>query len=1013
MKSLPDFRFKFQRRGSSIVVTLALVALFTAILLAFFTRAQNYHAIEASASARVRSEIFAQSALNYTIGLLTQEVTDPSQSEVIQVAGTRIFKPKTRDNMLPVVKIPTAMKGDKSAHYPSITKFSHPLFDPMTSDVRSSTPNKDGRYTHSEQWNEPSLFLALKPWGKNDAPFWIYFDENGPTRTASPTLVGRTAFTIHQTDCLIDYSVAGYPAAMAGDILKINALKATLAGADLTQVMTVSRDLARDPQNRFVDVRSRRSARDGSYLHRVLSNNNGFIDPPEGDTQFISRLDLLRFGKNNEINFNAQSYMTPWSRTVDAPSWAPATPNAANVFAPAILRTHKAAVTDYLVDGTQRKYTLLPGTAVASRRFALNRIAWFESTSTQKDDAIKQYFGLVKDAQGRWVYEDTHIKTLTELRAATREPNFFEMLKAAIVNDSVGRSFPGTTASLTAERDADKDLQIFRIGANIIDAARPNNFPTTIVYTNAASITRQVYGVKDLPYLYGVRFRQITKTDAGSNIQQVDQFAIPILVNPHAAPLQTVSRPPVRLRMVGSFANAKMTSRHDTDSSGDRIIAINPDAHQTPHPPLNDWTPSTSSEGTHGFPPMPDYFTGKALAFWITTSATKPNVETQLHHFNLVLEYCDNAGVWVPYDALVGDGSTEPAAGLGASVAVTIQSANKAAQAPDDTVFNDSHTPYFIKPDPRTNRWGVARGETDAPLLATDPATVITMTAANDYATIAGADPPTPGGIPPLVVDQDGISRLDDVAVGRRTAASPKRVLQDVLANRLNSNFKAKVSEDRNVILHRPYYTTGELGCVFRDDPWRTLNFASPDSGDSALLEYFDINEIPPDGVVAGRININTQSPKDSIFSQLMDTSYLIGQAQEYITGGRPHRLERTSNDHAYTIQTLYSREVGLTPLRSLADLVGILPVNRLTTEMAGSKQRQEVLVRALGTAGQTRTWNYFIDIISQTGRMSPLGSTDLALNFIPQGETRLWVHIAIDRFTGKVVSSHMEQFQD
>src|SRR5690606_30327738 len=94
--------------------------------------------------------------------------------------------------------------------------------------------------------------------------------------------------------------------------------------------------------------------------------------------------------------------------------------------------------------------------------------------------------------------------------------------------------------------------------------------------------------------------------------------------------------------------------------------------------------------------------------------------------------------------------------------------------------------------------------------------------------------------------------------------------------------------------------------------------------------------------------------------------------------------------------------------MRYPGDLVG-----RAWSKLDVTKDGKEGIVRALVSSGQTRTWNLFIDLIAQTGRM-PAAASDLKnFKFNTQGEQRLWVHVAIDRFTGKVVASHVEVYQE
>ena len=69
---------------------------------------------------------------------------------------------------------------------------------------------------------------------------------------------------------------------------------------------------------------------------------------------------------------------------------------------------------------------------------------------------------------------------------------------------------------------------------------------------------------------------------------------------------------------------------------------------------------------------------------------------------------------------------------------------------------------------------------------------------------------------------------------------------------------------------------------------------------------------------------------------------------------------------------------------------------------------RRNLYVRALAPVTNTRTWNLLIDIIAQSGtHLTPTAQT---LNdFAVEGERRYWLHVAIDRYTGKVLDQQLE----
>ena len=62
---------------------------------------------------------------------------------------------------------------------------------------------------------------------------------------------------------------------------------------------------------------------------------------------------------------------------------------------------------------------------------------------------------------------------------------------------------------------------------------------------------------------------------------------------------------------------------------------------------------------------------------------------------------------------------------------------------------------------------------------------------------------------------------------------------------------------------------------------------------------------------------------------------------------------------------------------------------------------------RALADVSTTRVWNLMIDVIAQSGRFTP-GATHLN-QFVVDGESRYWLHIALDRFTGRILDIQSE----
>ena len=70
-------------------------------------------------------------------------------------------------------------------------------------------------------------------------------------------------------------------------------------------------------------------------------------------------------------------------------------------------------------------------------------------------------------------------------------------------------------------------------------------------------------------------------------------------------------------------------------------------------------------------------------------------------------------------------------------------------------------------------------------------------------------------------------------------------------------------------------------------------------------------------------------------------------------------------------------------------------------------KSEREAAIRTLAGIGTTRTWNFLLDLVVQSGQMK-VGATS-ETDFITKAERRVWVHLAIDRLTGEVVDQQWE----
>jgi len=204
----------------------------------------------------------------------------------------------------------------------------------------------------------------------------------------------------------------------------------------------------------------------------------------------------------------------------------------------------------------------------------------------------------------------------------------------------------------------------------------------------------------------------------------------------------------------------------------------------------------------------------------------------------------------------------------------------------------------------------------------------------------------------------------------------------------------------------------GELGYVFRESPWRTIDFVSGTtaSADYKLLDLFSAFPTPASGIRAGVVNLNTRQP-------------LVLESILFNTPTAPNTVAAVSSDDAKAIANEMIALITPDPANQnalpwtnrfqLVDLVQQYIADGKSS-LGNEKTQQESIVRALAEVGQTRSWNLMIDVVAQAGHFSPNswsgGLTPTGSQFIVGGQHRIWVSTAIDRFTGQIVDRQVEQ---
>ena len=186
-----------------------------------------------------------------------------------------------------------------------------------------------------------------------------------------------------------------------------------------------------------------------------------------------------------------------------------------------------ATMAGYLHDNYGLNWTFLQqGTAANIYKYF--GLSWFNDTRTT---SAGYYNG---DNQLKWVYNHQQVAALKNIPLGvtgqilyltningTREPDFFELLKAAIACGSKAKAATLYTMGPNAVQlvdnvnnstDSSLDNAIIQIGANIIDQAKLDGYPSRILFSdgNLQVVTlKEFRGTESLPYIYGVRYAEV------------------------------------------------------------------------------------------------------------------------------------------------------------------------------------------------------------------------------------------------------------------------------------------------------------------------------------------------------------------------------------------------------------------------------------------------------------------------------------------------------------------------
>lgn len=412
-------------------------------------------------------------------------------------------------------------------------------------------------------------------------------------------------------------------------------------------------DYLRTPGRSFLKVNSTNGMADSAFVSRqeLIQFVSTHSDWTNAVPSSATRTDALRFLGTFSRDLQQPSYKPPTLGSADRPTIrAGASRGRLDVFAggntaatledrinPAFLEVRVQRAFTRASDGKQA----VEGEPLVKYRFPLSQLKWLTCegpaaasvvndpsyTDLNKAQRVLDVFGLTWDAANKW-WTYNHgkgngtgngIYTLAEVAdlpaGEAREPDFIELLQAAINVGSLGKSvcpepiYVPNKLNMSSARLAENlysagtkdelvpampEFQILKIATSIIDQADPDSFPTEIrmrspITQNGVANIIATYGTERLPMISRISFHFASRDVDPAN--PADQggfgvYVVPELWNPHEetthegkiAP-NNVPPGPVptqfRLTLVSTNKNAAYQIRNG-DNTSSTLTGFNP-----------------------------------------------------------------------------------------------------------------------------------------------------------------------------------------------------------------------------------------------------------------------------------------------------------------------------------------------------------------------------------------------------------------------------------------------------
>ncbi len=1080
MRPSPKFHAP-PKRGIALVITMALVILLSFMVIAFFSMVTSNRQIENTSAGGVTARLLAEGAVGAIQADLRQEIIAGSNVE------NGVYYPKAPANMVPERAVNVTVTDP---NFLNVVKQSGKVFTQeatifkAASSAKSSEPASNGRLISAARWGAPMLTGA--EFTTANTPNWIFVNPTGYSATPTASTIGRIAFNVYDVGGLLNINASGFApgggTAYSAEMhrkgmttwadmralpgINANAFAAT-DGWPAKWRITGDWGSGSDPAAFSIF----NPATSAAYYERT-GWRTAFLNPAgtASDRVFASRQDLIRYAKAYPGTFPPNGnlipglqHLTHWSRWSNTPTFRhdetrPFTKpvvgavtaggndynnetsrKAANPFFPTVkvaaaFQRKTLDQAGNLINRPGTAGTAQPGEPLVKYRFPLNRLSLMKRTTTGvgKEHPIYWAFGLTRggNVSDPWVYSELNSKdriaNLEEVAAQNREPNFFELLKAAIHAGSLGKA-SGAGASVSRDSiDGNLDLQVWRLGANIIDQYDADSFPTIIRlpagtswddanYLSSGTLKVKICGIESLPQVQAVTqvWKWTSKKTPSSTPVGGTIIMQPVLWNPHdiTTYVDPGSGTPTKFRVWSSATSLQYHGVPASTSNPNRsnsAVEFNTNSNAFREPNL---IAREARDGINAVAigTLASLVDDSALK-WLGSGRTEPAggaavpgavavyAANSANGLSVYLDYQDTDGTWVTYSAL------------------------ESITHNGFVGYYNGYVTYFAKPDPRTQRFGSFGAQPGA--------TNTTLNVSGAWNYIGPGWPPSTGQMASLwdvaprgpvwcnwpqfngrgesgsgtthptaitenkdgsafrYSDPDGVVRWGDSGFG---------------ANGMLSNQQAT----RPIVLNRPFRSVGEMGYAFRDQPGKSIDFFSERSGDSALLDVFCISESPDDAIVANRVSLNSAS--DQVLKAMMSEGLRRDAGGSNLTS---NSVDLLNNDEVDTVIQAIRSARTTAPFLNRSELV-----SRVMKELPGSgtsftiKRQREAVIRALADMVETNNWNFMIDIIAQSGRMRPGGSA--STDFIPEGERRRWHFVSIDRSTAKVLDEHGEDFAD